>query len=79
VQQQAYEVRVKLEQPRFSQSLTERGCTVKTVDDTLLVTLPEGRNEGMLWELAAAEEFQIRHLRPRRSTLEDVFLTAINQ
>lgn len=79
VEQQAYEVRVKLEQPRFSQRLTEWGCTVKTVDDSLLVTLPEGRNEGMLWELAAAEEFQIRHLRPRRSTLEDVFLTAINQ
>ncbi len=79
VEQQAYEVRVKLEQPRFSQRLTEWGCTVKTIDDSLLVTLPEGRNEGMLWELAAAEEFQIRHLRPRRSTLEDVFLTAINQ
>jgi len=79
VQQQAYEVRVKLEQPRFSQKLTEWGCTVKPVDDALLVTLPDGRHEGMFWELAAAEGFQIRHLRPRRSTLEDVFLTAINQ
>ncbi len=79
VQQQAYEVRVKLEQPRFSQKLTEWGCTVKPVDDALLVTLPDGRHEGLFWELAAAEGFQIRHLRPRRSTLEDVFLTAINQ
>jgi hypothetical protein len=33
----------------------------------------------MFWELASREGFQIRHLRPRRSTLEDVFLSAIQQ
>ncbi|HMP18164.1 MAG TPA: ABC transporter ATP-binding protein, partial [Gemmatales bacterium] len=79
VQQQAFEVRVKLEQLRFSEKLTEWGCTVKPTEDALLVTLPEGQQEGMFWELAAREGFQIRHLRPRRSTLEEVFLTAIQQ
>jgi ABC-2 type transport system ATP-binding protein len=79
VEQQAFEVRVKLEQPRFSEKLLEWGCTVKSSDDSLLVTLPHDRNEGMFWELASREGFQIRHLRPRRSTLEDVFLSAIQQ
>lgn len=77
VQQQAFEVRVKVEQDRFRQRLTELGCQIKPFDELLIVTLPEGNNEKMLWDLAANETFQIRHLRPRRSTLEDVFLQAV--
>jgi hypothetical protein len=33
----------------------------------------------MLWEAAAVESEQIRYLRPRRSTLEEVFLEAVEQ
>ena len=77
VQQQAFEIRVKLEQERFRQRLTELGCQIKASDELLVVTLPEGHDEKMLWNLAANEQFQIRHLRPRRSTLEDVFLQAV--
>lgn len=77
VQQQAFEVRVKSEQERFRQRLTELGCTIQPFDDLLIATMPEGRDERMLWELAANESFQIRHLRPRRSSLEDVFLKAV--
>lgn len=79
VQQQAFEVRVKLDQDRFRQRLTELGCQIKAMDDGVVAVLPEGRDERMLWELAAQESFQIRHLRPRRSTLEDVFLKAVHQ
>jgi ABC-2 type transport system ATP-binding protein len=77
VQQQAFEVRVKVDQDRFRQRLTELGCSIKPTDELLVVTLPEGNHEKMLWDLAANEQFQIRHLRPRRSTLEDVFLQAV--
>jgi ABC-2 type transport system ATP-binding protein len=79
VQQQAFEVRVKTDQDRFKQRLTELGCQIEHHDDSLIANMPEGRDERMLWELAANESFQIRHLRPRRSSLEDVFLKAVNQ
>jgi len=79
VQQQAFEVRVKNDQDRFKQRLTELGCQIELHDDSLIATMPEGRDERMLWELAANESFQIRHLRPRRSSLEDVFLKAVNR
>ena len=39
-------------------------------DDMLLVQLPEGGSPQMLWEVAAEQRGQIRHLRPQRSTLE---------
>lgn len=79
IHQQAFEVRVKVEQERFKSRLVELGCETRTNDDHLIVTLPENRDERMLWELANQESFQIRHLRPRRSTLEDVFLEAIGK
>lgn len=79
IHQQAFEVRVKVEQDRFKSRLVELGCEARSIDDHLIVTLPENRDERMLWELAHQESFQIRHLRPRRSTLEDVFLEAIGK
>ena len=33
----------------------------------------------MLWQVAADERQQIRHLRPQRSTLEEVFLKSVEQ
>ena len=48
-------------------------------DDLLVVQIPEGRSQQMLWEVAAREKLQIRHLRPQRSTLEEVFLKAVEQ
>jgi ABC-2 type transport system ATP-binding protein len=50
---------------------------VKFQDHGLLVHLPSGQSLQMLWELAVAAGEQIRHLRPQRSTLEEVFLKAI--
>jgi len=48
-------------------------------DDVLLVRLPEGGSPQMLWEVAAEQRGQIRHLRPQRSTLEEVFLKVVEQ
>jgi ABC-2 type transport system ATP-binding protein len=72
-----YEVRVKTDAKSFAGRLGESGCTVTSQDSSLLVRLPTGQSQQMLWGLAAAAGEQIRHLRPQRSTLEEVFLKAI--
>jgi ABC-2 type transport system ATP-binding protein len=73
------EVRVKADQAQFAHRLMELGCGVEPHEDVLLVRLPEGRSRDMLWELAASSGEQIRYLRPQRSTLEEVFLKAVEE
>jgi ABC-2 type transport system ATP-binding protein len=77
--EQCYEVRVKTDATSFARRLGEAGCTVKAQDHSLLVHLPPGQSEQMFWNLAAAAGEQIRYLRPQRSTLEEVFLKALEQ
>jgi hypothetical protein len=38
-----------------------------------------GGTPQLLWQAAADEGTQIRFLRPQRSTLEEVFLSAVEQ
>jgi ABC-2 type transport system ATP-binding protein len=76
---QMVEVRVKADPARFARGLTEQGCGVEPRDDLLLVRLPQGRSRDLLWQLAAASGEQIRYLRPQRSTLEEVFLKAVEE
>jgi ABC-2 type transport system ATP-binding protein len=71
------EVRVKGDPSRFAQRLTKEGCGVQPHDDLLRVRLPDGRSRDLLWQQAAACGEQIRYLRPQRSTLEEVFLKAV--
>jgi ABC-2 type transport system ATP-binding protein len=73
----SFEVRVKGDPAPFGARLVERGCGVEPRDDVLLVRLPEGSASDLLWETAVASREQIRYLRPQRSTLEEVFLRAI--
>jgi ABC-2 type transport system ATP-binding protein len=75
----AVEVRVKADPARFTRGLTEQGCRVEPRDDLLLVRLPEGRSQDLLWKVAATSGDQIRYLRPQRSTLEEVFLKAVEE
>ncbi|MFI5381373.1 MAG: ATP-binding cassette domain-containing protein [Tepidisphaerales bacterium] len=72
-----YEVRLKADAAPFAQRLSELGCSAAMRDDVLIVELPENRSPQMLWELAAHQHQQIRHLKPQRSTLEEVFLKAV--
>jgi ABC-2 type transport system ATP-binding protein len=75
----SFEVRLKSESPTFRDRLAAVGCSARTRDDSLLVAIPEGRTPQLLWEIAAQERVQIRTLRPQRSTLEEVFLKALEQ
>jgi ABC-2 type transport system ATP-binding protein len=76
-QDHTVEVRVKSDPAPFADRLTAQGCTVERRDDFLLVGLPERQSCELLWQVAASSGEQIRHLRPRRSTLEEVFLKAL--
>jgi ABC-2 type transport system ATP-binding protein len=76
--EQWYEVRVKTDAKAFARRLTETGCSVTFQNANLLVRLPAGQSQQMLWELASVAGEQIRFLRPQRSTLEEVFLKAID-
>ena len=73
----SFEVRVKADPAHFAGRLTARGCDVEPHDDLLQVRLPAGTSSDLLWELAASGGDQIRYLRPQRSTLEEVFLKAV--
>jgi ABC-2 type transport system ATP-binding protein len=78
LQQLLYEVRLKAEPERFRARLAAVGCTAEQhEDELLLVKVPPGRDHALLWEVARSEGLQIRHLRPRRATLEEVFLKAV--
>jgi ABC-2 type transport system ATP-binding protein len=72
-----FELRVKGEQALFAERLAARGIRSEPVDDHLLVLLPMGVVPAAVWETALDAGEQIRSLRPRRSTLEEVFLNAL--
>src|SRR5579871_1156047 len=75
----AFDVRLKVDSERFARRLDEGGCQTEMHDDLVRVRLPEGRSQTMLWELAQSMAVQIRYLRPQRSTLEEVFLNALEE
>jgi ABC-2 type transport system ATP-binding protein len=74
-----FEVRVKADAEGFTRRLTASGCSVQEQDHSLLVHLPPGESEKLIWSLAATAGEQVRHLRPQQSTLEEIFLKAIEQ
>jgi ABC-2 type transport system ATP-binding protein len=75
----SFEVRLKADARPFAVRLSALGCGAEMRDDSLLVQIPDGRTQQLLWEVAAQERVQIRNLRPQRSTLEEVFLKALEQ
>ncbi|HTU92965.1 MAG TPA: ABC transporter ATP-binding protein [Gemmataceae bacterium] len=75
--ERTFELRVKTDMAEFARRLTQLGCGVEPHDDLLRVSLPLGRSSDLLWQLAVSCGEQIRYLRPQRSTLEEVFLKAV--
>jgi ABC-2 type transport system ATP-binding protein len=74
-----FELRVKGDQDRFAARLEARAIRARLVDDHLVVDLPDGATPALVWAAALAEGEQVRSLRPRRSTLEEVFLSAVGE
>jgi ABC-2 type transport system ATP-binding protein len=73
----SFDVRLKGDPDAFLARLRTVGGDAKVHEDTLRVELPEGQTPDLLWRIAAELGDQIRHLRPHRSSLEDVFLEAV--
>jgi ABC-2 type transport system ATP-binding protein len=75
-----FELRVKGDSERFVQVLRAAGLDCHATDeDVMRVFVPDGRGGRYLFELAAQEGMQVRHLRPSVPTLEDVFATAVGE
>src|SRR5436853_5272918 len=75
----AYEVRLKGDAGPFLDRLRAAGGDAKPRDDGLLVQLADGQGTDVLWRIAADVGEQIRSLRPQRSSLEEVFLRAVEE
>lgn len=73
-----YEVRVKADADRFSEQLARAGLKAEPHEDLLLVSLADGQGPALFWQAASDCGAQIRHLRPRERTLEEVFMSAIS-
>jgi ABC-2 type transport system ATP-binding protein len=73
-----FEVRLKVGSDAFVRRLMQLGCQAECRDDRLLVRLPDAGSPQLLWQIAADQGQQIRYLRPERSTLEEVFLKAVD-
>jgi len=80
-QKDVYEVRVKEGEERLLKALQARGLRVEREGPLLLVQLggAESRPTELLFAAAAAEGLQIRHLSPRKLTLENAFVRAVNE
>jgi ABC-2 type transport system ATP-binding protein len=77
--ERSYEVRVKKDAEQYAGRLRAAGCGVEAHNDHLVVRLTNGQTPQLLWQAAAAQGDQVRHLRPQRSTLEEVFLKALEE
>jgi ABC-2 type transport system ATP-binding protein len=74
-----FEVRLKADSPRFVRQLEAAGCQVEPRDGMLRVQVPSGQDQMVVWQTAAQTGDQVRHLRPWRSTLEEVFLQTVGE
>jgi ABC-2 type transport system ATP-binding protein len=75
-----YEVRAKAGTDRFVEALRGRGLECHATDeDVMRVFVPVDQTAQLLFQIAAAEGIQLRHLRPSVPTLEDVFARAVGE
>ncbi len=73
-----YELRIKGDRGAFVSVLEAAGVQCHAgQEDTMRVFVPEGRGAQFLFQLAAREGVQVRHLRASLPTLEDVFASAV--
>jgi ABC-2 type transport system ATP-binding protein len=79
IHSRCFEVRLKAESGQFADRLKALGCTAELRDDRVVVQVPEGMTQEIFWRVAAEQGLQIRYLRPQRSTLEEVFLHAVEK
>ena len=84
-QKDVYELRVKEDAERMMEALRKRGLSVAQDGPLLIVqvhasgTTADARPTDLLFAVAEAEGLQVRHLQPRKLTLEDAFVRVVNE
>jgi len=77
---QVFELRVKGDTDRFVEAMRGAGLDCHATDEDIMrVFVADGRNAQFLFQLAAREGVQVRHLRASVPTLEDVFARAVGE
>ena len=75
-----FEVRIKGDTARFASALGAAGLECHdSEEDVMRVFIPDERGASFLFQLAAEQRVQVRHLRPSVPTLEDVFVKAVGE
>ncbi len=75
-----YEIRVKDHKESYINALKLRGCSLQQEQSgNLMVTKPDEMTTDEFFEIARNQGTQVRHLKPRRQSLEEVFMEAINE
>jgi ABC-2 type transport system ATP-binding protein len=75
-----FELRIKGNLPAFLELLQQNALEYHSTDeDVMRVFVPDGKGPQDLFALAAANNVQVRHLRPSVPTLEDVFARALGE
>jgi ABC-2 type transport system ATP-binding protein len=75
-----FELRIKGNLPAFLEVLHRQSLEYHSTDeDVMRVFVPDSRGPQDLFALAAANNVQVRHLRPSVPTLEDVFARAVGE
>jgi ABC-2 type transport system ATP-binding protein len=84
-QKDVYELRVKEGDDRMATALQNRGLSVEREGPLLVVQVPaieafkDVRATELLFSVAEAEGLQVRHLAPRKLTLENAFVRALQE
>ena len=75
-----FEVRVRDNLEAFLRGIESAGCTWRDEHNgNLLVTTPNGGDPRFLFEIARDKGTHVRHFRPRRSSLAEAFLKALEE
>ena len=75
-----FEVRAKADTDRLIAALRHAGMECHSTDeDVMRVFVPDGLGAQALFQAAARERVQLRHVRPSVPTLEDVFARAVGE
>jgi ABC-2 type transport system ATP-binding protein len=75
-----YELRIKGDTQEFVGVLRAQGLECHATDeDVMRVFVPDDRGASFLFNLAAQQHVQVRHLRASVPTLEDVFAKAVGE
>lgn len=74
----SFEVDVREGHAQYQEALTQAGCRWRvTQEGRIVVTLPEGAGQRLLFEVARDQGVQVRRFAPGRHSLTDVFMDAV--